>query len=185
MANKLDLKHRLEETLGCKIQGQPEKYSYDDWLELFRKIPAARILGSKNWLNENLPVEGFAAASRWIEIIGSPTKMDKLYRGRLRAQTQESLVDLALDDDDEKFFEALIKKTAMEIDECTGNTNEIARLSMNLRIFKNELRDIRSRKPKQGTTLQKVLELAAAPKKPIKKEVKCKKKTRKSRIVGG
>ena len=180
MTKELDLKRRLEDTLGCKIQGQPEKYSYDDWLELFRKVPAARILTSKSWLNENLPVEGFAAASRWIEIIGSPTKMDKLYRGRLRAQTQESLVDLALDDDDEKFFEALIKKTAMEIDECTGNTNEIARLSMNLRVFKNELRDIRSRKPKEGSVLDRVLKTLETPKPEPKKATKPKKKRKKN-----
>ena len=39
----------------------------------------------------------------------------------------------------------------------------MARLTQNINIFRKELRDIRSRKPKKGTVLEKVLEKAAIP----------------------
>ena len=47
-----------------------KNYTYDDWLDYFRKIPTKELRESENYLSEVLPVEGFAAASRWIEKIG-------------------------------------------------------------------------------------------------------------------
>ena len=164
---KQTLRTALQERLGVKVEGNPEKYDYNDWLSLFRETPAANLIANKDFLQNNISSEGFAAASRWIEIFGNPKAIDKLYRGRLKAQQEETLVDLALSDDDEAFYEALIKKTALEISECTGNTNEIARLTMNLRVFQKELREIRSKKLKKGSVLEKtMLATARTPKAP-------------------
>lgn len=156
----MELKKNLEKLFDTKISGRVDNFSYDEWLEVFRRIPAAKILRTKDWLNENLPVEGFAAASRWIEIIGNPTKMDKLYQGRLKAQEKESIMDLAIGDDDEAFYEALIRENVIKLDESRASAQEVARITQNLNIFRTRLREIRSRKPKKGTVLERVLELS-------------------------
>lgn len=149
----------FEEIFG--IRPKRKKLTYDDWLELFREIPAKKILSAQKWLEANLPVEGFAAASRWIEIIGNPTKMDKLYQGRLRAKEKSSIMKLAVGNNDEAFYEALIRENVEKLDESRNSAQEVARITQNLNIFRKQLREIRSRRPKEGTVLQKVLKLSS------------------------
>ena len=174
------LENALYDHLGVKPSGKVSVWKYSEWLEYFRNVPAANLMASKDFLQTNISAEGFAAASRWIEIFGNPKAIDKLYRGRLKAQQEETLVDLALADDDEAFYEALIKKTALEISECTCNTNEIARLTMNLRVFKKELHEIRSKKLKKGSVLEKtMLATARLPKPPENAKKAAKKPTKK------
>jgi DNA-binding winged helix-turn-helix (wHTH) protein len=51
----------------------------------------------------------------------------------------------------------------------------VARLTQNINIFRKELREIRSHKPKKGTVLEQVLAKAAMPRKieaPAKKQAK-------------
>lgn len=181
MTNTSEIERGLKEVLGIELTKPAESLNYDDWLELFRKVPAGKLLKSQGYLQETLPLEGFAAAARWIEIIGNPTRMDKLYRGRLRTQEKDTILDLAIGDDEEAFYEALIIKTTRELEECTGNAQEVARLTMNLKIFRAELHEARSRKPKKDTVLAQVLELASKPPKTQKKRnkstMKAKKKT--------
>ena len=175
------LESSLKEHLGVKPSGKVSEWKYSEWLEFFRNVPAAKLLAAKDFLQNNITAEGFAAASRWIEIFGNPKAIDKLYQGRLKAQQEETLVDLALSDDDEAFYEALIKKTALEISECTGNTNEIARLTMNLRVFQKELREIRSKKLKKGSVLEKTMLATARKPEPPKTPRKAAKTTKKKK----
>lgn len=42
--------------------------TYDDWLEFFRKQPMGNIEEIQQLKNE-MPVEGWAALKRWLEII--------------------------------------------------------------------------------------------------------------------
>lgn len=175
------LADEMESLLGKKPIKDPQKYTYNEWLDYFRDVPAGKIRKARDWLEETVPVECFAAASRWIEIIGNPSKMDKLNRGRLKEQEKDTILDLAIGDDEEAFYEALIVKTTRELEECTGNAQEVARLTMNLKIFRAELHEARSRKPKKDTVLAQVLELASQPPKTQKKRnestMKAKKKT--------
>ena len=177
----MELKSSLEKVLGTQIEETPENLDYDGWLEIFRKVPAGKIMAAKSWLEENIPAEGFAAASRWIEIIGNPTRMDKLYQGRLRAQEKESIMDLAIGDDDEAFYEALIKENVAKLDESRNSAQEVARITQNLNIFRQQLKEIRSRKPKAGAVLTKVLELSSQIDKPQKPKRKTKPKTTKKK----
>lgn len=187
---KMELSEQIHKKLGVEVSGDPMTFDYDQWLELFRKVPAGKIAKAEDWLNENLPVEGFAAASRWIEIIDNPTKMDKLYQGRLRAGEKESIMELAVGDNDEAFYEALIRENVAKLDESRSSAQEVARITQNLNIFRKQLREIRSHKPKQGSVLQKVLELSAKPPNSAKKVPKtlnkkkgevCKTKTRRKK----
>ena len=147
-------------------------YSYDDWLEFFRNVSAQDLLSSQSELKKRLPTVGFAAAARWVEIISNPSKMDKLYQGRLKAQTDKDIMDVAVGDDDEEFYMALIRENVQQLNTSNATQQEVARLTQNINIFRKELREIRSRKPKKGTVLEKVLAKAneiEKPEPPLKK----------------
>ena len=136
-------------------------YTYDDWLDYFRVVPTKELMESKQYLAQNLPVEGFAAASRWIEIIQNPSKMDKLYSARLKAKSEADIMQISVGDDDEAFYEALIRENVQQLNTSNISQQEVARLTQNINIFRKELREIRSRKPKEGTVLEQVLKKAA------------------------
>ena len=65
-----------------------KKFTYDDWLDFFRQIPTATLQKEQEELKNIIPVEVYSALSRWLEIIDNPSKMDKLYQGRLKAQAE-------------------------------------------------------------------------------------------------
>nr|DAJ18962.1 MAG TPA: hypothetical protein [Siphoviridae sp. ctRJB2] len=156
-----------------------EDYGYDEWLEFFRKIPAAELIDSIEELKANLPGDGYAAAMRWLDIFDNPSKMDKLYKGRLDKEAETDIMDLAIGDDDEKFYESLIRQNVEQLTSSSISQQEVARLSQNINIFRKELRDIRSRRPKAGSVLEKVLAKAAAPSSATKKAKKTAKPTSK------
>lgn len=166
--------------LGFELPSNPQQLTYDGWLDFFRSIPAGKLIEHIDELEAILPMEGYAAARRWQEIIDNPSKMDKLYQGRLSAENKKSIMDLAVGDDDEAFYEALIRENVAKLDESRNSAQEVARITQNLNIFRQELREIRSRKPKKGTVLEKVLELSSKPTKaPQKRSTKAKKTTAK------
>ena len=171
----------LAKDLGVKPPKRVADCTYDDFLEYFRRVPTASLVRFKDELEALLPVEGFAAVSRWLEIVDDPSKMDKLYQGRLKAESRESIMDLAVGDDDVAFYEALIRETVTKLDESRNSAQEVARLTQNLNIFRAALRDARSRTPKKGSVLEKVLLASSkppkAPQKRSKKATGTKKKT--------
>ena len=149
-----------------------EELDYDQWLEFFRKQPAG-CLAQFERLKNVIPTEGYAALKRWQEILDNPSKMDKLYQGRLKAENDKNIMEVAVGDDDEVFYEALILENVQQLNSSNVSAQEAARITQNLNIFRKELHEIRSRKPKKGTVLEKVLEKAAIPpksKKPAKKQ---------------
>lgn len=139
------------------------KMNYDDFLDWFRKFSADELQSLSKEFKSNLPVEGYAALKRWQEIIENPSKMDKLYQGRLKAENDKNIMEVAVGDDDEVFYEALIRENVQQLNSSNVSAQEAARLTQNLNIFRKELHEIRSRKPKKGTVLEKVLEKAAIP----------------------
>ena len=150
-----------------EIKLPDQELDYDEWLEYFRKQPAGRLSQFERLKNE-IPTEGYAALKRWQEILDNPSKMDKLYQGRLKAENDKNIMEVAVGDDDEVFYEALIKENVQQLNTSNISQQEVARLTQNINIFRKELREIRSRKPKKGTVLEKVLEKAAIPPKPKK-----------------
>ena len=157
-----------------------EEYDYDQWLEFFRKQPAGKLAVFERFKDE-IPTEGYAALKRWQEILENPSKMDKLYQGRLKAENDKAIMDVAVGDDDEEFYEALIRENVQQLNTSNISQQEVARLTQNINIFRKELREIRSRKPKKGTVLEKVLEKAKMPKKPAKTKKSAKKEPSKTR----
>lgn len=180
MARPSKLEVELSKRLTVKPGSPVKSWGYDEWLEYFRIVPNIFILQNKDFLQRNITSEGFAAASRWIEIVGNPSKMDKLYQGRLRDKERESIMDLAVGDDDEAFYEALIRENVQKLDESRNSAQEVARITQNLNIFRKQLKEIRSRKPKKGSVLERVLELSSRPtKSPPKPKEKPRQTTKK------
>jgi len=145
----------LLKKLGVK-EGSVNELTYDDWLEVFRKVPTQELVSYQKDLMQ-LPTEAYSAAARWIEIIRNPSKIDKLYSAQLATKESKDIMPIALGDDDEAFYEALIEKSVLQLNSSTTSTQEVARLTQNLNIFRKELHDIRARRPREGSTLQKVL----------------------------
>lgn len=170
----------IEETAVIDFSNT-EEFDYDDWLEFFRKIKggAGAIIAGIEYIRDNAPPDGYAAARRWLEIFDEPSKMDKLYKGRLsKTKTEEiDIMDIAIGEDDEQFYIALIQQNTAQLNSSNVSQQEVARLTQNINIFRKELRDIRSRTPKAGSLLQKVLDEAA--KGPVKNIPAPRKKTAK------
>ena len=121
----------------------PEKeLDYDEWLEFFRKQPAGRLAQFER-LKNVIPTEGYAALKRWQEIIENPSKMDKLYQGRLKAENDKNIMEVAVGDDDEVFYEALIKENVQQLNTSNISQQEVARLT---RRFRQKQRNRRKNK---------------------------------------
>lgn len=144
-----------------------ENFLYNDWLEWLRQFSAAEMRESEDALSRELPAEGYAALARWLEIFDNPSKMDKLSQGRIKAQQEASIMEVAVGDDDEAFYMDLIRKNVSELE--GASPQEVARLSQNINIYRQQLQDIRSHRPKSGSVLAEVLALAQKPKTTAKK----------------
>lgn len=166
------IEDELFRRLGLRPTSSISNWSYDDFLEYFRKVPAGNFIAAMDELEILLPNEGYAAAKRWAEIFENPSKMDKLHQGRLAAKNKESIMALAVGDDDEAFYEALIRENVTKLEESGNSTQEVARLSQIINVLRSQLREIRSRKPKKDSALAKILEAAAKPPKPAPKRLK-------------
>lgn len=164
--------------MNDKIELPKKELDYDEWLEFFRKQPAGRLAQFER-LKNVIPTEGYAALKRWQEIIENPSKMDKLYQGRLKAENDKNIMEVAVGDDDEVFYEALILENVQQLNSSNVSAQEAARITQNLNIFRKELHEIRSRKPKKGTVLEQVLKKAEIPAKKEQKLTKPKKTVKK------
>ena len=154
---------------NISIPKDSDSYDYDSWLDYFRKLPISDLKRMDGECANTIPTEGYAALKRWLEIVDNPSKMDKLYQGRLKAQQDKNVMDLAVGDDDAAFYEALIKENVDQLNSGNVSPQEVARLSQNINIFRKELREIRSRTPNKNTKLAKVLEALEQPKKQASK----------------
>lgn len=166
------LKTELRKLLGKNPLGSIVDYGYNDWLEFFRTIPVAKIANAQEWLMDNLPGDGYAAASRWIDVSQNPSKIDKIVQGKLKSEHVSRIKELAKADDKEAFYEALIEHNVDKLEDEGATAQEVARLTRNIDIFHDKLAEIRSRKPKKGTVLEQTLKLTARTPKTKKKEPK-------------
>ena len=151
----------LKNRLGLSITATEfDTMGYNEWLDRLRKVPAGKLRAAEEWLEANIPGEGFAAVERWLDIYDTPARIDKLLQSKLDKDEEEDLMALAVGDDQETFYVALVKKTARELNNA-ATAQEVARLSMNLKIFQGELANIRSKRAKKGSLLDKIMQASA------------------------
>lgn len=164
----------IEGSESIDLKGTSD-YDQDKWLEFFRtKTTAGDLIDSIDELKYRINSDGYAALMRWMEIFDSPSKMDKLRKANLEKQRENSILDLAVGDDDEAFYKALIIENVTQLNSSSTSQQEVARLSQNINIYRKELKDVLSRKPKRGSVLEKILD--AAEKKPAVKKTPARKK---------
>lgn len=140
------------------LNGSNKSFDYDQWLNFFRKKSASELKQAQEELIDKIPADGYAALNRWIEILDNPSKMDKLYKGRLsKDNKKKDIMKIAVGDNDEEFYKALIEENVEQLRSSGASQQEVARLSQNINIFRKQLHESRSRKPRKGTTLEQVL----------------------------
>lgn len=160
--NEKEIEEGLKTLLGIEVTPkQIREFTYNEWLDCFRSVPTAKLLNSTDWLQENLPIEAYAAAARWVEIIGNPHRIDKLLQTKLDQEEEEDLINLAVGDDPEAFQIALVKRTAKELKNA-ATSQEVARLSMNLKLFQRDLAEIRSKRSKKGSLIEKIMNASSS-----------------------
>jgi len=153
---------------------------YDDYLEYFKSITPSQLKALFKTGKDSIGVEAYAALSRWVEIIGSPSKIEKIRRTRMAQNQEQNINEIAVGDDDEQFYEALIKQNVAQLNSSSVSQQEVARLTSNINIFRKELRSIRSRTIRKDTVLAKILDQADGVKPKVVKKVKTKPKAKKS-----
>lgn len=167
--------------MPIKIDKKKTKgYRYNDWLEYFSQTSAQELQEQAAKLKETLPAEGYAAVARWLEVFENPSKMDKLTQGRIKAQEEASIMEIAVGDDDEAFYVGLIRKNVTELD--GASPQEVARISQNLNIYRRQLQEIRARKPKGGSVLAKILKEIEEPVQKQEPRLETKPKVRKKAV---
>lgn len=93
-------------------------------------------------------------------------EVSKMRQPEDAAADSSKIEELAVGEDDEALYMALIKENVSQLRRPNTSPQEVARLSQNIRIFRKELSEARSHKPTKGSLLDEVLTAAAeAPKK--------------------
>lgn len=150
----------------------PEDMDYDGAMDYLRSVSPNKLLALMRTGKDALPVESFSAVSRWHEIVGNPSKIEKIYKAKLAQTGEQDIMAVAVGDDDEEFYKALIQNNVHQLNSSSVSPQEAARLTSNINLFRKELKVIRSRSVKKGTLLANVLEAAN---KPAKKPTQAKK----------
>lgn len=158
-------------------------FDYNDWFKFFQRVNAGALEDNQEVLKRQLPGDGYAAMCRWLEIFEKPDKMEKIYKAKMNQDQEREIIDKSVGEDDEAFYEALIKKNATDLSGDNISPQEVARLSANIDNFRTKLREIRSRKPKKGTRLAEILDMANSPTKKTVKKRKQHSKTKKPTSV--
>lgn len=109
----------------------PDLRDYDEWLDYFRKLPPATVNQLAMVGQTFIPTEAYAAATRWVDILKSPHRIDKIYQAGLakRRSEQKSITELAQQNDKLGVLYAIRDQIAEKLDRGTGarDTANLAR----------------------------------------------------------
>lgn len=103
-------------TDGKKING------YDQWLNYFKNLPIIELQRLGNEGRTSLTVEAYAALRRWMDIVQTPSRIDKIYQaGLAKPKTeQKSITELANSNDKLGVLYAIRDEIAEKLDRGTG-----------------------------------------------------------------
>lgn len=134
----------------------PKTTNYDGWLDFFKTVPPARLaLISKTAM---LGVEAEAALRRWLDILKTPHRIDKIYQGGLRDNNAMSIVDLARQDNGQMaVLEAMRDRIAEQLERGTG-ARDTAALTRELGNIMDQISELKRRQaPSTNTKLGQLL----------------------------
>lgn len=149
----------------------PESGNYDDYLDYFKTITPNQLRRLMKTGKDGMDIEAYAALSRWAEIVGSPSKIEKIRRTKMARDLEQNINEIAVGDDDVAFYEALIQQNVQQLNSTSVSQQEVARLTSNINIFRKELRTVKSRTIRKDTVLSRIIDQVDGVKqKPIKKK---------------
>ena len=103
-------------TDGKKING------HDQWLNYFKNLPIIELQRLSNEGRTSLTVEAYAALRRWMDIVQTPSRIDKIYQAGLAKpkSEQKSITELANSNDKLGVLYAIRDEIAEKLDRGTG-----------------------------------------------------------------
>lgn len=145
-----------EEKLKLKLVKQP---NYDAWLNYFKTMSPNQIKLLAQTGLDILPTEGYAALSRWHDIISNPGRIDKIHKAGLTGAgaSGKTITDLAASNDRYGVLKAIRDQLASKLQNNPGN-RDTADLSKQLTEVMTQIADYERRlAPDKKTVLGELL----------------------------
>jgi hypothetical protein len=161
----LDIEHFVtltkewnEENLKIKI---PKHTNYDDWFNFFKDLSPTAIRQLVSTGKDFLPIEGYAALSRWADIVSNPSRIDKIHQAGLarpNAMTPEqNILALARKGDRLGVLYAIRDGIAEKLVKGAG-ARDTASLAKEMTSILEQIADVEKRQaPKKTTKLGKLM----------------------------
>lgn len=104
------------------VSADNEMRDYDSWLNFFKKVPVDELRRLANESRSYMNAEAYAALMRWVDIINSPQRIDKIYQAGLAKtkQDKKSISELAESNDKLGVLYAIRDEIAEKLDRGTG-----------------------------------------------------------------
>lgn len=151
-----------EKNLGIKI---PELDGYDKWLNFFKSLSPNTNEMLYETGKDSLSTEAFSALARWMDIVKTPGRIDKIYQAGLTKPKSESktITELASENDEIGVLRALRDQIAEQLEKGTG-ARDTASLAMSMSSIIQQIKDAERRAgPKKDTVLASLLQDMAKP----------------------
>lgn len=144
--------------VNLKLELEPQQ-GYDAWLNYFKTMSPNQIRLLAETGLDILPTDGYAALSRWHDIISNPQRIDKIHRAGLTGigDTGESISQLAEKNDRYGVLKAIRNQLATKLQNNPGN-RDTADLSKQLTEVMTQIADYERRlAPDKKTVLGELL----------------------------
>lgn len=145
-----------EEKLNIKLVKQK---NYDAWLNYFKTMSPNQIKLLAQTGLDILPTEGYAALSRWHDIISNPGRIDKIHKAGLTGsgEDKQTITALAAANDRYGVLKAIRDQLASRLQNNPGN-RDTADLSKQLTEIMTQIADYERRlAPNKKTVLGELL----------------------------
>lgn len=145
-----------EKNLGIKI---PKLDGYDKWLNFFKSLSPNTNEMLYETGKDSLSTEAFSALARWMDIVKTPGRIDKIYQAGLTKpkSEQKTITELASENDEIGVLRALRDQIAEQLEKGTG-ARDTASLAMSMSSIIQQIKDAERRAgPKKDTVLASLL----------------------------
>lgn len=148
-----------EVNLKIEIEEQP---NYDAWLNYFKTLPASMIKKLAVTGQDFLTTEGYAALSRWHDIVENPHRIDKIHQAGLtnprgEDDDRKTIVELAFSNDRLGVLKATRDRIAEKLEKGAG-ARDTAALAREMTEIMTQIADYEKRSgPKRTTKLGKLV----------------------------
>jgi hypothetical protein len=134
----------------------PTHDDYDEWLNYFKRLSPRIVQTLAKTGVDFLPTDGYAALSRWHDIVKNPHRIDKIHQAGLTrtpqgGKKQKSIVELSQSNDRVGVLKAVRDEIAMKLQKGAG-ARDTAALSKELTLVMAQISDIEKRQGKSSGT---------------------------------